>query len=222
MKPGELYFSTHLSCMVRKQEGEAPGSRQISFGVRRSAFDVRLSLLFLFTLALLFLSLGSAKAQVSREYQLKAVFLYNFAQFTDWPTNTLADDKSPIVIGIIGPDPFGSALEETIRNETVGGHPLSIQHYSSPADIKTCHILFITQPEIRHVDEILKAIDGKPVLTVSDADNPAAARVMIRFAVENNKVHFRINTDAARAANVSLSSKLLRVAEATPSRRTAP
>jgi hypothetical protein len=222
MKIGELYSSTHLSCLAMKQEGEAHSSRQISSDVRRSAFDVRYSFPFVCAVVLLFLSLGSAKAQVSREYQLKAVFLYNFAQFTDWPTNTFADDKSPIVIGIIGPDPFGSALEDTIRNETVVGHPLTIQHYSSPADIKTCHILFITQPEIRHADEILKAIDGKPVLTVADADNPATAKVMIRFAVENNKVHFRINTETARAANVSLSSKLLRVADATPSRRAAP
>jgi len=205
-----------------KQEGGAPGSRQLPFDVRRSTFDVRCSLLLLCAFVLLSLNLGSAKAQVSREYQLKAVFLYNFAQFTDWPTNAFADDKLPLVIGIIGPDPFGSALEETIRNETVAGHPLTIQHYPSPADIKTCHILFITQPEVRHVDEILKAIDRKPVLTVSDADNPATAQVMIRFAVENNKVHFRINTEAARAANVSLSSKLLRVAEAAPSRRSAP
>jgi len=170
----------------------------------------------------LFLNPGTAKAQVSREYQLKAVFLYNFTQFTEWPTNAFAGTNSPIIIGIVGPDPFGSALEETIRGETVAGHPLTVQHYLHPADIKTCHLLFITQPEIRQADEILKIVKEKPVLTVADADNAATAQVAIRFVVENNKVHFRVNAAAARAENISLSSKLLRVAEATPSGRTAP
>ena len=72
------------------------------------------------------------------------------------------------------------------------------------------------------MDEILKAVKGKPVLTVADMDNPTTSGVMIRFVVENNKVHFRINAQAARVANISLSSKLLRVADAGPSGRTPP
>lgn len=163
-----------------------------------------------------------AKAQLPREYQLKAVFLYNFVQFTEWPTNAFADDKSPIVIGIVGADPFGPVLEQTIQDENVSGHPLVVQHYPHAADIKTCHMLFITQPEIRHLDEILKAIKDKPVLTVSDTDSSTTAGVMIRFILENNKVHFRINAPAARAANINLSSKLLRVAEAPSTGRTTP
>lgn len=169
-------------------------------------------------LAVLFLTLNilSAKAQVSREYQIKAVFLYNFAQFAQWPDSAFSAEKSPIIIGIVGSDPFGPALAETVHDESIQGHPLVIEHYARPADIKTCHMLFVSQPEIRHCDEILKAVKGKPVLTVADSDATAAAGVIIRFAVENNKVHFRVNSDAARVANISLSSKLLRVAEATP------
>lgn len=206
---------------MNRERDSARDFRQSCFDVPRSKFEVRSFLPFLSVLAALFLSLGNAKAQVSREYQLKAVFLYNFAQFAEWPTSTLAETNSPIIIGIVGPDPFGSALEETVRGENVAGHPLIIQHFPNPSDIKTCHLLFITQPEIRHVDEILKAVGDKPVLTIADADNPALTRVMIRFLVENNKVHFRINADAARTAKISLSSKLLRVAEA-PTGRTAP
>jgi hypothetical protein len=172
-------------------------------------------------MALLFLGSIPAKAQVSREYQLKAVFLYNFAQFTEWPTNAFANDKSPIVIGIVGMDPFGGALEQTIRDEKVAGHPLVVQHYPRPTDIKPCHILFFTQSENRHVDEILTAVEDKPVLTVSDMDNYLTSGVMIRFVLVNNKVHFRVNVEAAHAANINISSKLLRVAEATPPGRTA-
>jgi len=187
-------------------------------------FEVRCSIpfLILFAFAILFLSVGNAAAQVSREYQLKAVFLYNFAQFAEWPANTFAETNSPFVIGIVGPDPFGSALEETIRGETVAGHPLAVRHYARAADIQTCHLLFISQPAIREANEILNAVKGKPVLTVSDLDTAATSQIMIRFVVENNKVHFRINAEAARAANLTLSSKLLRVAEGTPSGRAQP
>jgi uncharacterized protein DUF4154 len=165
---------------------------------------------------LLVLNVLPANAQVSREYQIKAVFLYNFAQFTQWPDSAFSGEKSPIIIGIVGSDPFGPVLGETVHGESIQGHPVSIEHYAHSADIKTCHILFISQPEIRHCDEIVKAVKGKPVLTVADSDGSGCAAAIIRFAVENNKVHFRVNSEAARAADIDLSSKLLRVAEATP------
>jgi hypothetical protein len=183
---------------------------------------IRLYCSLLSAIALLFLGASPAGAQISREYQLKSVFLFNFAQFTDWPTNAFADEKSPIVIGIVGPDPFGAALQDTIRGETVGGRPLTVEHFTRPADIKTCHMLFISQPEIRHTEEILKSIKGSPVLTISDAESPVTSEIMIRFLVENNKVHFRINPQAAHAANITLSSRLLRVAEVAPPGRTPP
>jgi hypothetical protein len=168
--------------------------------------------------AFLFLAFSgpSAEAQISREYQLKAVFLYNFAQFTDWPHSAFADEKSPIVIGILGADPFGPVLEETIKGETVRGRPLVIEHYRRADDIKTCHIVFISQSELRHTNDIVSSLKGKPILTVADADGPSSTEATIRFVVENNKVHFRINQEAATAANLVLSSKLLRLAEASP------
>jgi hypothetical protein len=177
-----------------------------------TAFNIR----FLWAFVVLALSGSIAQAQMSREYQLKAVFLYNFAQFTEWPDGAFADEKSPIVIGVLGTDPFGRDLAETVRDETVRGRPLVVQQYRHADEIKTCHILFISQPEIRHVDDIVKSLKGKPVLTVADADGATSAGAVIRFIVENNKVHFRINQQAAREANLTLSSKLLRVADAPP------
>jgi hypothetical protein len=179
----------------------------------------RLNFPFLWAFLFLTLSGPNAQAQVSREYQLKAVFLYNFAQFTDWPESAFADEKAPIVIGILGADPFGPALEDTVKGETVRGRTLVIEHYRRADEIKTCHILFISQSEARHLDEIVKGLKEKPILTVVDA-GPSSAGAIIRFTVENNKVHFRINQEAATAANLTLSSKLLRVADATPSGKT--
>ena len=173
---------------------------------------------FAFLCALLIFALGNlaSHAQASREYQLKAVFLYNFAQFTDWPEDAFPDDKSPLIIGVLGTDPFAQVLNDTIRNETVRGRPLVVAHYKRADEIKACHILFVSQAEIRHWDDIEKTMKGKPVLTVADMDGASSAKAVIRFAVENNKVHFRINQDAARDANLTLSSKLLRVADTPP------
>jgi hypothetical protein len=164
----------------------------------------------------------TVEAQASREYQLKAVFLFNFAQFTDWPDSAFANAKSPLVIGIVGADPFGSALKATIHDESIKGRPIVLEHYSHVADIKPCHMLFITQPELRHIDEIVNSVKDKPVLTVADNGGAASAAAIIRFTLQNNKVHFRINVEAAQAAKLSLSSKLLRVADATPPGGTVP
>jgi len=199
-----------------------PASNAVNIRRSRNGWRSTSSLYLAFLCALIVLGLGSlpAKAQVSREYQLKAVFLYNFAQFTDWPESAFADEKSPIVIGVLGSDPFGQALNDTIRDEKVRGRPLVVEHYRRADDIKMCHILFVSQSETRHLDEIVKSLKGKPILTVADADGASSLGAVIRFAVENNKVHFRINQEAARSANLTLSSRLLRVADAAAPGRT--
>jgi hypothetical protein len=157
--------------------------------------------------------LASARAQtVSREYQVKAVFLFNFCQFVDWPAASFAAPDAPLVIGIIGDDPFGSFLEETIRGEKVGEHPLQVRQYQT-LDQADCHMLFISRSESARLETLLAALAGKPVLTVSDADSAARRGVVIRFMTESNRLRLRINLDAARRAGLTVSSKLLRSAE---------
>jgi hypothetical protein len=168
-------------------------------------------------LALLCLGLVSGYCQTSREYQLKAVFLYNFAQFTDWPTNAFASTNSPIVIGVLGADPFGSALEDTVRGEIVHGRRLVVEHYRRADEIRTCHILFISQSETRTLEQQLDILKGKPVLTVSDIEQSAFRGAMIRLVTEKNKIRLRVNLDAVKASNLVISSKLLRAAEIVPS-----
>jgi hypothetical protein len=208
-----------VTATIRSRSSIAPGSKSNS---RLLHFLLSVHSRILCAAAVLALGNLTVEAQASREYQLKAVFLFNFAQFTDWPDSAFANEKSPIVIGVVGPDPFGSALEATIHDESIKGHPLVLEHYSRVADIKPCHMLFITQPELRHIDEIVKSVKDKPVLTVADNDGTAATAAIIRFTLQNNKVHFRVNVEAARVAKVNLSSKLLRVADATPSGEAVP
>ena len=147
------------------------------------------------------------------EYQVKAVFLFNFAQFVDWPPAAFPDPATPLVIGILGNDPFEGFLEQTIRGEQVRGRGFQVQRYHSLDEIKTCHILFISRPEGNRPEAILAGLRNWPILTVSDADGFAERGGMIRFVTDRNHIRLQINLDAAQAASLTISSKLLRVAE---------
>lgn len=166
-------------------------------------------------LIFIFLTLGFAlppqKIELP-EYQVKAVFLFNFAQFVEWPGAAFPEAKSPIVIGVLGPDPFGSYLDEIIQGEEIEGHPLVIQRFDNVSQIKNCHILFI-HPDIGpRLDYVLKDLKGRNILTVSEGNNFTKQGGMVRFFTENNKIKLRINLDAVKAADITISSKLLRLA----------
>lgn len=147
------------------------------------------------------------------EYQIKAVFLFNFAQFVEWPATAFPDPQAPLILGVLGDDPFGALLDETVRDEKIGRHPLLIQRYRQVEQIGDCHILFISQSERGRLESVLTRLTGRNILTVSDADGFALRGVMIRFITEKGRIRLRINLDAAKAAGLTLSSKLLRPAE---------
>ncbi len=153
------------------------------------------------------------------EYQLKAVFLFNFAQFVDWPPSAAQDSQPPqppqppLLIGILGDDPFGSFLDETVRGERVGARPIQVRRYRRIADIEECNILFISRSENERVPDILSVFKNRAVLTVSDADDFASQGGIIEFFTDKSRIRLRINLDAADAAKLTISSKLLRVAE---------
>src|SRR5882724_448607 len=167
-----------------------------------------LSVSLLFSCMILF----SSQTQITREYQVKAVFLFNFAQFVEWPPSTFKETNS-IVIGIFGEDPFGPYLDEAVRGEEVNGHPIIVQRYHHIEDIKECHILFINAAEARQLKQVFSSLKSKNILTVSDADNFTKQGGMIRFFTEERKTRIRINLNAAKQADLTISSKLLRLAE---------
>ncbi len=153
------------------------------------------------------------QANPAPEYQLKAVFLYNFAQFVDWPPQAFSDAQAPIVIGILGDDPFGSYLDETVRGEKVNGHPLVVQRLRRLSDVKAVHVLFISESESDRVEQIVAALRGRPVLTVGDTEDFCARGGMVRLLNEKNKIRVRINLEPVKSAGLAVSSKLLRVAD---------
>jgi hypothetical protein len=152
-------------------------------------------------------------AAAPSEYQVKAVFLFNFTQFVEWPADSFPGPAAPFVIGVLGKDPFGSQLDEVVRGESVNKRPLVVERYRSVDEIRNCNILFIGSSELGFLPQILLALKGRSILTVSDADTAAEQGVMIRLVTESNRIRLRIDVGAARAGNLTISSKLLRPAE---------
>jgi hypothetical protein len=147
------------------------------------------------------------------EFQVEAVFLFNFTQFVDWPISAFVDAQAPLGICIVGEDPFGAFLDETVRGETAAGRPLIVRRLRRIDEMDSCHVLFISHSESPRLNTILDRIKGSNMLTVSDAEDFDRRGGVIRFFVEDRHVKVRINLQASKAAGLTISSKLLRIAE---------
>jgi hypothetical protein len=177
-----------------------------------------MALLRVLPLALLLVTRPTLAAQAVRasEYQVKAVFLFNFAQFVDWPAEAFADSGSAVTICVLGADPFGDFLDQTVRDERVGGRALQVRRYRSVDEINTCHILFISRSDRAPTADVLAGLKRRPILTVSDIDGFAERGGIIGFVTDRQRIRLKINVLAAEAAHLTISSKLLRVAETIP------
>jgi hypothetical protein len=146
------------------------------------------------------------------EYQVKAAYLFNFLKFVEYPSESFADPLAPIVVGVVGEDPFGSTLPQVVTGKTVGGRDLVIRMYRPGEDLRGAHILFISASERKRLPTILSSLRGSSVLTVSDTAGFLDAGGMIQFLNENDRVRFAINMDATTRAKLKMSSKLLSLA----------
>ena len=144
--------------------------------------------------------------------QVEAVFLFYFSQFVDWPPAAFAGEGAPIVIGVLGSDPFDGSLDQAVAGERVNGRPIVVRRLKSITEVSGCQILSISSSEAAQLPQILSTLKGRNVLTVSDIANFVASGGMIRFVLIDEHVRLRINAQAAQAAGLTLSSKLLRAA----------
>jgi len=153
-------------------------------------------------------------AEVSKEYQVKAVLLWRLAQFIGWPEEAFASPESPIVIGILGENPFGRAVEIAVREETAHGRKLEVRYLQKVEQASSCHILFISSSERARARKITSGLAGKSVLTVSDMEGFAVAEGgMVRFVFQEGKVKLRMDVQAASAAGLSIDARLLRTVD---------
>jgi hypothetical protein len=159
-------------------------------------------------------TLGKAvfsEISIPHEYAVKAAFLYNFAKFVKWPADAFSDAQSPFVLGIIGEDPFGSALD-AIRRKSVGNRKLVITRLDKLEDIKKCHMLYISRPRENDLDQIFARLKGLNVLTVSDIEGFALKGGIIGLFKVGNKIRFEINVNSVKRSGLQVSSKLLNLA----------
>jgi YfiR/HmsC-like len=172
----------------------------------------------------LFQSGSPAKCQAAEftEYQLKALFLFNFAKYVEWPEQAFPGTNAPITIGIVGRDDFGDYLPGTVRDKTVGGRTFIIRHLSDKDNPQGCEILFISDSESSHVREILAKTAGLPILTVGEDKAFAENGGMIDFILKNDNVRFDVNLIPADKDGLKISSKLLAVADAVKGKADQP
>ena len=158
----------------------------------------------------------------SSEYLIKAGFIYNFAKFVEWPSAAFAQPDSPIVIGVLGTDPFGSVLDRLVQDKKIGQRGFVVRRYKWGKDLKDlkdlrdCKILFVSTSEKAHADEIIQLVKWLPILTVGETPGFAERGGVIRFTVEDNRVRFEVNVDAAHQADLNISSRLLTLAKIIP------
>jgi len=152
----------------------------------------------------------------SSEYLIKAGFIYNFAKFVEWPAAAFAQPDSPIVIGILGTDPFGSLIDRIVENKKIGARGFVVKRLkwgTDLKDLKECKILFVGASEKAHLDDLVQIVKSLPILTVGETTGFAERGGVIRFVLEDNRVRFEINVEAARQADLTISSRLLTLAK---------
>jgi uncharacterized protein DUF4154 len=147
------------------------------------------------------------RAEELPEYRLKAAFLYNFAQFTEWP----ADVGATLMLCVLGQDPFGKDLD-ALQGKSVGGRTLDVQRRAVNESLKGCQVVFFSSSAIASIPRLLEQLRSSPVLTVADSPGAARLGVALNMAVDGDRITFEANLAAARAAHIDLSSKLLRLA----------
>lgn len=170
------------------------------------------SLILIYVLLNIINQLVLAAPHPISEYELKAVYLNNFAKFIVWPANSLNNKNTPFYICILGKDPFEFKLDITIENEEVDGHPISVNRLQKLENSEHCHILYVSQSEKANVTDILQQIHSRPILTVSDIEDFIQLGGMIEYYLQDNRVRFKINPVHIRNIGLSPSSSLLEIA----------
>ena len=142
------------------------------------------------------------------EYQLKAAFIFHFAQLVEWP-----GERSKLVLCTLGDDPFHGELDDTVSGKQIGSRMLQVRHVRQLSEAHRFQLLFISKAEVRRIPAVLSELQHSPVLTVGETDGFLDAGGMIRFCLEGNRLRFEINRSGAETAGLKVSSRLLVLAK---------
>ena len=160
-------------------------------------------------------SLQAQKASPS-EYEVKAAYLYNFGRFVEWPNQepnqAAAPSAGPFTFCVLGQDPFGRDLDAILAGETINGANTAAVRVSKLRDAVNCRVLFISSSEDSQLKQILVALEGTSVLTVSDLPQFSQRGGMVQFVLDGKRVRFEVNLTPVEHAHLAMSSQLLKVA----------
>src|SRR5438552_4798356 len=189
--PRQMSFVTPCGALVGRVTPCAPFAKQCA-GAGRGVWRWTLGVLLVFWAS-------AAFAQVVRapEYSLKAAYLFNFTQFIEWPSNSFISPDAPIVIGVLGEDPFGGALDQAIKDKAAHGRSFELKRFKQIGEMRGCHVLFVCAAEAACSPEILLPAQKGGILTVSDVDRFAERGGFITLYRENKSAGFKINPNAA-------------------------
>jgi len=181
-------------------------------GKRMSRRTTKATVGLLAVVAALLLSAAVVHSDSQREYQVKAAFLYNFAKFVEWPAGSFARADAPLRFCIVGQDPFGDTLGDTVEGRTVGGRAIVVEHASVDESSHRCQLVFVEVEDEGELAHILHNFARVAVLTVGESPEFLEAGGIIRLLVEANKVRFDVDVTAAEQAGLKVSSQLLKLA----------
>jgi hypothetical protein len=163
----------------------------------------------------LFLALGTVPSAAPEQNDarsdttVKAVYLFNFAKFTEWPSR---GSIGPLTLCVVGDPRVARELSETTRGQRIGDRPLVVAEIKTDGPVQSCHVLFISQTEVRKAKDVLDILKRLPILTVSDNEGFAREDGIIEFFIDSERMRFAVNTAAVDRAGVRLSSRLLGLA----------
>ncbi len=166
------------------------------------------SLLLSFGLGLA--AFGGAPARSAPDFEVKAEYLFVFTKYVEWPAGTLVAAGEPIVIGVIGDEAIGEALERYAKGRTTqGGRKVTVLRARRSADLVGCQVVFVGQGERRNLREITEVLGNKPALTVCDTDGLFTQGLMIKFVLINENVRFEVKLEPVERAGLSIQSGML-------------
>lgn len=157
----------------------------------------------------------AADHTISKEYQLKAAFLYNFSKFVQWPSECFSNETSPIVIAVLGESPFGDELENAVHGRMVSGRPIVIKIIDSLESLEesgSAQVLFVGAKEERRLGDSLDPLHRANILTVGETPRFSAMGGIITFILAEDKVRFEINQGAGEQADLKINAQLLKLA----------
>lgn len=155
---------------------------------------------------------SSAQTQAD-EYRIKAGFIFHFAQFVEWPAGTFTNSAGSITFCTLGEDPFHGDMESLLRGKLVAGKSVRVLHLKQVQDSKQCNVLFLDKNDDQLVPSALATVENLPILTVGESDDFLERGGMIRFCMEDRRIRFEVNQQAAEATHLKVSARLLLLAK---------